>query len=171
MSTLVAIVFKHDEDGAEKALRKLRNLESEYLIDLEDAVIVHRREDGKVKLTQSVDLTSAGAWSGAFWGSLIGLIFTGPLGWLVVGGLGAGFGALAGASSDYGIDDDFIKDLSKEVEPCCSALFILIRRMTEDKVFDELGKIGGTVIKTSLSKEAEERLQEALQKKKPQAAA
>jgi len=170
MSTLVAIVFKHDEDGAEKALRKLRNLESEYLIDLEDAVIVHRREDGKVKLTQSVDLTSAGAWSGAFWGSLIGLIFTGPLGWLVVGGLGAGVGALAGASSDYGIDDDFIKDLSKEVEPCCSALFILIRRMTEDKVFDELGKIGGTVIKTSLSKDAEERLQTALQKQKPQAA-
>lgn len=170
MSTLVAIVFKHDEDGAEKALRKLRNLESEYLIDLEDAVIAHRREDGKVKLTQSVDLTSAGAWSGAFWGSLIGLIFTGPLGWLVVGGIGAGFGALAGYSSDYGIDDDFIKELSEELEPCCSALFILIRRMTEDKVFDALGNTGGTIIKTSLPKDADARLQAALEKTKPQAA-
>lgn len=90
MNTLIAIIFKHDENGAENALQKLRQLESEYLIDLEDAVIVHRRKDGKVRLTQSIDLASAGAWEGAFWGSLIGLMFTGPLGWLVVGGLGAG---------------------------------------------------------------------------------
>ena len=170
MNTLIAIIFKHDENGAENALQKLRQLENEYLIDLEDAVIVHRRKDGKVKLTQSIDLTSAGAWEGAFWGSLIGLMFTGPLGWLVVGGLGAGFGALAGSTSDYGIDDEFIKDVSKEVEPCCSALFILIRRMTEDKVFDALENIGGTVLRTSLSKDAEKRLQAAIQNKKPQAA-
>ena len=55
MNTLIAIIFKHEEDGAEKALQKLRSLESEYLIDLEDAVIAHRREDGKVRLTQSVN--------------------------------------------------------------------------------------------------------------------
>jgi len=170
MNTLIAIIFKHDENGAENALRKLRSLEGEYLIDLEDAVIVHRRKDGKVQLTQSINLTSVGAWEGAFWGSLIGLMFTGPLGWLVVGGLGAGFGALIGASSDYGIEDDFIKDVSKEVEPCCSALFILIRRMTEDKVFDALENIGGTVLRTSLSKDAEKRLQTAIQNKKQQAA-
>lgn len=170
MSTLVAIIFKHDEDGAEKALHKLRRLESEYLIDLEDAVIARRREDGKVKLTQSVNLTSAGAWNGAFWGLLIGFLFTGPLGWLIVGGIGAGFGALAGYSTDYGIDDDFIKDLSKELEPCCSALFILIRRMTEDKVLEELQGAGGTIIKTSLSKDADKKLQEALQGIQQQAA-
>ncbi len=170
MSTLVGIIFKHDEDGAEKALQKLRSLESEYLIDLEDAVIAHRRKDGKVKLTQSVNLTSAGAWNGAFWGLLIGFLFTGPMGWLIVGGIGAGFGALAGYSTDYGIDDDFIKDLSKELEPCCSALFILIRRMTEDKVLEELQGVGGTVIKTSLSKDAEEKLQAALQNKQQDAA-
>ena len=165
MSTLVAIIFKHDEAGAENALRKLRDLESEYLIDLKDAVIVHRRKDGKIKLTQSINLTSIGAWEGAFWGSLIGLMFTGPLGWLIVGGIGAGFGALSGAASDYGIDDNFIEELSKEVEPCCSALFILIRRMTEDKVFDALESVGGTILKTSMSKDDEKRLQAALQKK------
>lgn len=163
MSTLVGIIFKHDEDGAEKALQKLRGLESEYLIDLEDAVIAHRREDGKVKLIQFVNLTSAGVWHGAFWGLLLGFLFAGPLGWLVVGGIGAGFGALAEYSNDYGIDDGFIKDLSNELEPCCSALFILIRRMTEDKVLEELQGVGGTVIKTSLSKDAEEKLQAALQ--------
>ena len=166
MNTLIAIIFKHEEDGAEKALQKQRSLESEYLIDLEDAVIAHRREDGKVRLTQSVNLTSAGAWNGAFWGLLIGFLFTGPMGWLVVGGIGAGFGALAGYSTDYGIDDDFIKDLSKELEPCCSALFILTRKMTVDKVLDELEGTGGTIIKTSLSKDVEEKLQQALQGEK-----
>jgi len=162
--TLIAIIYKHEEDGAEKALQKLRGLESEYLIDLEDAVIAQRREDGKIKLTQSVDLTSAGAWNGAIWGMLIGFLFTGPLGWLIVGGVGAGFGALAGYSTDYGIDDDFIKSLSKELEPCCSALFVLGRRMTVDKVLDELQGTGGTIIKTSLSKDVERKLQDALVK-------
>lgn len=162
MSTLIALVFKHDEGGAEKALRKLRAMEKEYLIDLDDAVIATRRKDGKVKLTQSVNLTAIGAWDGAFWGLLIGFLFTGPLGMLLTSGVGASFGALAGASTDYGIDDDFIKDLSKEIEPCCSALFILVRQMTEDKVIEELEGVGGTIIRTSLPKDTERKLQAAL---------
>tara|TARA_R110002110_G_scaffold167482_1_gene368524 strand:- start:75279 stop:75782 length:504 start_codon:yes stop_codon:yes gene_type:complete len=163
MNTLVAIIFKHDENGAEKALQKLRGLENEYLIDLDDAVIAHRLGNGKVRLTQSVNLASSGAWHGAFWGLLIGFLFAGPLGWIIVGGIGAGFGALMGYSSDYGINDNFIKSLSKELEPCCSALFILIRQMTEDKVMEELQGVGGTIIKTSLSKDVEAKLQTALE--------
>ncbi len=163
MSTLVAVIFKHDENGATNALTKLRQLEKEYLIDLEDAVIVRRGEDGKIKLEQSIDMTNILAIRGALWGSLIGLIFAGPLGWMIAGTAGAGFGALAGHLSDYGIDDNFIKSLSDEVEPCCSALFVLIRRMTADRVLVELEGIGGKIIKTSLSKDEEERLQHALQ--------
>ena len=92
MNTLIALTFKHDEEGAEKALLRLRSMEREYLMDLTDAVVVRRREDGKVKLTQSVNLIGLGVWEGAFWGSVIGLLFTGPLGLLVGGGVGAGFG-------------------------------------------------------------------------------
>lgn len=165
MNTLVAVIFEHNKQGAADALHKLRRLEKEYLIDLEDAVIVTRREDGKIKLQQTVDLTEEGAWTGALWGGLIGLLFTGPLGMLVVGGLGAGFGALAGSEDDYGIEDEFIKSLSETVKPCCSALFVLIRSMTKDKVLAELSGLGGKVLKTSLSKEAEEKLQQALQPK------
>ena len=170
MNTLIAIVFKHDENGAEKALRKLRDMQDEYLIDLDDAVIVTRRKDGKVKLTQSVNLTEIGAWNGAFWGLLIGFLFTGPLGMLLVSGVGAGFGALAGSSSDYGINDEFIKEMSKEVQPCCSALFILVRQMTEDKVIERLEGLDGTIIKTSLPKDVESKLQAALAKKSKAAA-
>ncbi len=170
MNTLIAIVFKHDEKGAEKALHKLRDMEDEYLIDLDDAVIVTRRKDGKVKLTQSVNLTEIGAWDGAFWGLLIGFLFTGPLGMILVSGIGAGFGALAGSSADYGINDEFIKDMSKEVQPCCSALFILVRQMTEDKVIERLEGLDGTIIKTSLPKDVERKLQAALAKQNKAAA-
>lgn len=162
MNTLVAVIFEHDKAGAENALQKLRALEKEYLVDLEDAVIVTRREDGKIQLKQSINLTGIGAWEGAFWGSLIGLIFTGPLGMVLFGGLGAGFGALSGSMDDYGLEDEFVKQLSEEVKPCCSALFVLLRKVTPDKVLDELSGVGGRVIKTSLSKEAEEKLQAAL---------
>jgi uncharacterized membrane protein len=82
---------------------------------------------------------------------------------MIAGTAGAGFGALTGHLSDYGIDDNFIKSLSDEVEPCCSALFVLIRRMTADRVLEELEGFGGKIIKTSLSKDEEERLQRALQ--------
>lgn len=163
MSTLVAVIFKNDENGASNALTKLRKLEKEYLIDLEDAVIVRREKEGKIKLEQSIDMSGNFALRGALWGSLIGLIFAGPLGMMVAGTAGAGFGALKGNYSDFGIDDDFIKDLSKEVELDSSALFILIRKMTADRVLEELNGVGGKIIKTSLSKDEEERLQLALQ--------
>ena len=164
MSTLVGIIFDGDKHAAADALNCLRKLEDEYLVALEDAVIVTRQEDGQIKLQQSVNLAVQGAWGGAFWGGLLGLIFTGPMGLLVVGGIGAGFGALFGALEDYGIDDDFIRELSDEMKPCCSGLFVLIRKMTEDKVIKELEGLGGKVVKTSLSKEADERLQQALSK-------
>jgi uncharacterized membrane protein len=172
MSTLIAIIFKHNEAGAENALRELRNLESESLIDLDDAVIVHRNKNGQIKLTQSVNLTSRGIEKGTmFWGLLPGLIFTGPMGWLAPGSIGADFGTLPGSAWDYGINDSFIEGLSKEVEPCCSALFILIRKMSEDKVLQALEGAGGIILQTSLSKEAEERLQSALLKTSRQQAA
>ena len=161
MSTLIAVAFpaKHD---AEEALLKLKKLEKEYLIELEDAVIATMQDSGKVKLTQSVNMTGLGALNGVWWGSLIGLLFGGPLGMLIVGGGGAALGALSGSLTDYGIDDNFIRELSERMEPGHSALFLLASKMTEDKVLDDLRGIGGQVLKTSLSKEDEDQLRKAL---------
>ncbi|MGK2926248.1 MAG: DUF1269 domain-containing protein [Lysobacterales bacterium] len=163
MKTLIAVIYKHQPDAAAQTLNRLHDLEDEYLIDLHDAVIVRRNDKGKLTLQQSVNLASTGAWSGSFWGILIGLIFAGPLGLIVGGVAGAGIGALAGHFSDFGINDDFIRTLSKEVEPCCSALFVLARSMTTDKVIAALEGTGGHVIKTSLPADIEARLQQALQ--------
>jgi uncharacterized membrane protein len=159
MNILIAVGF--DERGrAAEVLTKLQNLQRDYLLDLEDAVVVIRDEDGKVHIKQSVDLTAAGALRGGLWGSLIGLILGGPLGMLLAGGTTAAFGAIAGSLTDYGIDDDFIKRVGNELKPGSSALFILLRQLVEDKVLDELQKQGvqGQIIKTSLSNDAEARL-------------
>jgi uncharacterized membrane protein len=112
-----------------------------------------------VKLHQAVNLTTAGALSGAVWGSLIGLIFLNPLLGLAAG---AAAGAISGKLSDYGIDDDFIRQLSDKMPPGSSAIFMLVRRATIDKVEPEIAKFGGELLYTNLSHENEERLQKLL---------
>jgi len=158
MSTLAVIAYD-DLYKAEEVRLKLRKLQSEYLIDLEDAVVATKDESGKVKLHQAVNLTAAGAVGGGFWGTLIGLIFLNPLLGLAVG---AGAGALSGALTDVGINDAFMKDLAETLKPNTSALFVLVRKVTPDKVLEELHGTGGKVLKTSLSHEDEQKLQAAL---------
>lgn len=165
MSNLVVIGFDN-ELQAEEVRLKLLKLQREYLIDLEDAVVAVRKPDGKVKLNQAVNLTAAGAASGGFWGVLIGSIFLSPLFGLAVG---AAAGAISGALSDIGIDDNFMKELASTMKPGSSALFVLVRKATPDKVLEEVQGSGGTVLKTSLTHEKEAKLQAALDAAKKQA--
>ena len=161
MSDLMVIGFP-DEFKADEVLLDLRKLEREYLIDLEDAAIVVRNKDGKVKVRQSQELVTSGALNGGFWGLLIGLIFLEPL----LGLLGAAMGALSGALTDIGIDDNFIRELGNTIEPGTSAIFVLVRKSTPDKVLEDLSKFEGKVLQTSLSHEDEAKLQAALTKNK-----
>jgi uncharacterized membrane protein len=166
MSELIVVAFE-EPNKADEVLNELRELQREYLIDLEDAVVAVRRPDGKVQLKQSVNLVgmsaaSGGLW-GALWGTLVGLLFLNPLVGFALGTMvGAGTGALAGALADYGINDDFIRDLAKTLKPNSSALFILVRKMQPEKVLSDLSRFPGRVLRTSLSPEQEARLQEAL---------
>jgi uncharacterized membrane protein len=158
MSTLVVVGY-NDPFKAEEVRLKLRKMQSDYLIDLEDAVVAVKDAKGKVSLHQSVNLPAAGAVSGGFWGTLIGLIFMVPILGLAVG---AAAGAVSGALSDVGINDKFMKDLAASMTPGSSALFVLVRKATPDKVLEELKGTGGKVLKTSLSHEDEAKLQAAL---------
>jgi uncharacterized membrane protein len=158
MSELIAIAFD-DQYKADEVLQTLVRLEKEFLVDLDDACIVIRDKAGKVKLKQSHDLAAAGAAGGSFWGLLLGVLFLHPLVGLLVG---AAAGALSGSAADYGIDDNFMKELGKTIEPGTSAIFLLVRKSTPDKVLPELQKFNGKVLRTSLSKEKEEELQKAL---------
>jgi uncharacterized membrane protein len=168
MSDLVVLGF----DGihtADEVLNRLRSLQKEYLVDLEDACVVEREKGGKVYIKQAVNLTALGAahggTSGALWGAIVGLLFLNPLAGMAIGAItGAGVGALSGSLSDYGISDAFIKKLGDTIPEGSSALFVLFKKVTEDKVLPELEPYKPRVLKTSLSNEEEERLTAALSK-------
>lgn len=140
----------------------LARMQEDYLLEMEDAVVVTRDAKGKVKLHQSTNLTAAGAVGGTFWGALIGLIFMAPL---LGAAVGAGAGAVSGALSDIGIKDDFMRDLGKQLVPGTSALFVLLRNVTVDKVLDGLRPFMGkaTVIRTSLDNTQEADLRRVLE--------
>ena len=167
MADLVVVAYD-GEDTADQVLNKLRQLQKEYLIDLEDAVVAVRDKNGKVRIKQSVPLVPMSAASGAAWGGLfgllIGLVFLNPLlGWVTGLAMGAGAGALSGALADYGINDDFIKEIGRSLEQGKSAIFMLVRRVNFDKALPELSKFGGKIIRTSLSDDQEARLKAALE--------
>lgn len=157
MTELIVLAFP-TTGGAKEALSVLSSLQKQELIKLSDAAAVVRKADGKVKVQQAVDLVGAGALGGAFWGMLIGLIFLVP--WLGLA-IGAISGAIAGRFSDIGIDDKFIKEVGATIEPGNSALFMMVQRMTEDRVLPELQKFHPTLLRTNLSSEDEEKLKAA----------
>ena len=158
MSTLVVIEY-NDRFKAEEMRLALLRMQKEYLVDLEDAVVAVKDAEGRVKLHQAVNFTAMGAVSGGFWGCLIGLIFLNPL---LGMGIGVAVGAVSGALRDVGIDDQFMKELADGLSPQSSALFVLVRKATPDRVLDEVRGSGGKILKTSLSHEDAATLQAAL---------
>jgi uncharacterized membrane protein len=160
MSNLIVVAYP-DEYRAAEVLATLRRLNKEYLIDLDDACYVTKDAQGKIKLHQNTSLTGAGAAWGGLWGMLIGLLFFVPFIGLAIG---AGLGAISGHLADYGIDDKFAKQLTATLKPNSSAIFMLVRRSTPDKVVPELSQYGGTILQTSLPQETEAKLQDALNK-------
>ena len=158
MSDLVVIAFP-TEAKAEEVRQKLLAMQKEYLLELGDAVVAVKDEKGNIKLKQMINTTAAGAVGGAFWGTLIGLIFLMPL---AGAALGAASGAVSGALTDLGISNKFMKDTAAAIQPGTAALFVLVRKVTADKVLEGLKGEGGTVLKTSLDHTKEAALQAAL---------
>jgi uncharacterized membrane protein len=159
MADLLVIAYP-TEAQAEQVRSRLLGMQKEYLIELGDAVVAVKQQDGQVKLNQLFSPVAAGAASGALWGSLLGLIMLMPL---VGAAIGAASGALGGKLSDVGINDEFMRDVSKRLEAGHAALFLLIRKMTADKVVAELQGTGGTVMRSSFDETKELALREALE--------
>ena len=158
MADLVLISFS-SEAKAEEVRQKLLDMQKEYLIELSDAVIAIKRPNGHVKLNQLFHPTAVGAAGGALWGTLIGMLFLMPL---AGAALGAAAGALGGALTDVGISDGFMKEAAQRLQGGDAALFLLIRKMTTDKVLADLKGVGGTVLRTSFDHTKEKELREAL---------
>lgn len=157
MSDLIVIGYESWAD-AEDARQSLMQMKSEYLVDLSDAVVAEVDQQGTIRLNQMVNLWTAGAVGGSFWGLLVGLLFIHPLLGVIAG---ASAGALMGALTDFGIDDRFVKDVSRLMRPGQAALFIMTDSAPTDRVIAELARHGGEVVRTNLDLAQEARVREA----------
>ena len=147
--------------GADAALERLKGLEAQHLITVQDAAVVSWEPGkSKPKTRQMHDTTARGALGGGFWGLLFGLIFFVPLLGLAIG---AAAGALTGSLVDVGISDKFIKEVRDKVTPGTSALFLLSTDAVLDRVAAEFAATGAELISTNMSEEQESRLRAAFQ--------
>jgi uncharacterized membrane protein len=169
MSDLVVTVFD-DEFKAEQVRLDLRKKQAEHLADLEDAVVLVRTREGKVKFHHMSHFTIGGALSGGVLGSLLGVLLMNPV--FAVLGLAAGVvvGGISGAMSHVGIDEDFMSDLARHLKPGTSALCILVRDHLE-RVLEEVKSFKGKVLHTPLLHTDEAKLKAALEEIKAEAGA
>jgi uncharacterized membrane protein len=161
MATLVAIGYP-DPGTAAQAVETVWRLEEELIIQADQVASISRDRQGNyhVHTTHGGTPTASGAVWGGFWGFLFGFLFLIPFaGWA----MGAGLGALFGRMRETGIDTEFQQQIREYLQPGTSALFMMIEHAAPDKAIAALRQYGGTVIKTSLSKEDTTKLQESLQ--------
>ena len=157
MATLTAWAFQGVGD-ADATVNKLKELQSQQLITIQDAAVVSWEIGKKKPKTRQLNnLAGAGALGGAFWGMLFGLLFFVPL---LGAAIGAGIGALTGSMADVGIDDNFIAGVKQRVTPGTSALFLLTSDVVEDRVKAELNGTKAELIASNLSADQEAKLRE-----------
>ena len=158
MADLIAIGYP-DEATAEAAAEEARRLAQDLIIQSDAIAVIVRDKDGQYHVHTSHHLVGGGATWGLFWGFLFGLLFFIP----VLGmAIGAGMGALFGKLAKTSIDKQFQEQVRDMVKPGTSALFLMLEKVTPDKAVEAMSKYGGTVLKTSLSKDDEKELQDAL---------
>jgi len=158
MAILVAIGYP-DESTAALAADEVQRLAADLIIEPDAVAVVTRDPAGKFHTTTNHHTVAGGATWGMFWGLLFGLLFFIPVFGMAVG---AGLGALMGKITKSGVDKEFQDQVRGLLQPGTSALFLMVEKVTPDKAIEAMSKYGGTVLKTSLSKEAEKELQEEL---------
>jgi uncharacterized membrane protein len=158
MPDLIAIGYD-DTTTALQALDEAEVLAKDLVIQPDALAAIVRNEEGKFRTVTNQHHVGGGASWGMFWGLLFGILFFVPVFGMV---LGAAFGALGGKLGKTTIDKAFQDQVREQIKPGTSALFMIVEQMTTDRALDGLSRFGGTVIKTSLSKEQEAEIQEGL---------
>jgi len=158
LSDLLAIEFS-SEEKAEGVRETLLAMRKEYLIEPGDAVVAVKDANGRLKLNQLFQPVELGAVSGTFWDSLIGLLFMMPLSGAEIG---AGADAIGSRLTDLGISDNFTRQTARTLRSGNAALFLLIRKLTTDKVLAGLRGVGGPVLRSSVDETKEDALQAVL---------
>jgi len=177
---LIVVGFKKDMYRASEVLNELLRLNYDWVVDLHDAVAVYRDYEGKLRVDQSYQMTTGeGAGWGALWGLMIGSILAIPFtagasaaaaGAAVATGaisgtaIGAGLGAVDASSwkDSFGIPEDFVQQVGGLVQPGDSAIFAILRVGNPDVVADQFRGDGGTILRTTLSKDQQAKVEKVL---------
>jgi uncharacterized membrane protein len=158
MADLIAIGYP-DETTALAAMDEAERLQKELVIQADAVAAIIRNKEGKIRTVTNHHMVGAGATWGMFWGMLFGMLFFVPFLGMAVG---AGMGALMGKVTKSAVDKQFQDQVRDMLKPGTSALFLVVEKVTPDKAVEGLRQFGGTVLKSSLSKETEAQLQDAL---------
>jgi uncharacterized membrane protein len=158
MATLVAIGYP-DEETASAAADEVQRLAKDLVIEPDAVAVITRDADGKFHTHTNHHPVGGGATWGMFWGLLFGMLLFVPVLGVAVG---AGLGALFGKIEKTGVDKEFQSQVRDMLQPGTSALFLIVEHVTPDKAVDGLRRFGGTVLKSSMSRESEKELQDAL---------
>jgi uncharacterized membrane protein len=158
MATLIAIGYP-DESTAALAEQEVERLGNDLIIEPDAVAVITRDASGTLRVSTNHHAVGGGAMWGMFWGGLFGLLFFIPFFGMAIG---AGLGALMGKVEQSGIDEGFQNQVRDLLQPGTSALFLVVEKVTPDKAIGALSRFGGTVLKSSLSREAEHELQKAL---------
>lgn len=159
MASHIVVLGFELEYGAEGMLNDIQKWHEEGLVELEDAAIATSTPDGTIQIKQTHKKDDHFALKGGGAGLLAGLLLGGPILGLIGG---ATAGAIMGSMKDYGIEDDFIEDISKWVRPDTSALFLLVREAKADELLERLRPFKAIILTTTLPQEGEDRLRDAL---------
>jgi uncharacterized membrane protein len=184
MAQLIVVGFKKDMYRASSVLNQLQRMNEEWTVDLHDAVAVYRDYNDKLRVDQSFQATTGqGAAWGALWGGLIGatlaIPFTGgasaaaaaaalAAGALGGGALGAGAGALDASwwKDEFGIPDEFVNQVAAMIQPGDSAVYALLRTSDPERVAGQFAGYGGTILRTTLTREQQAKVEQVLNPKK-----
>jgi uncharacterized membrane protein len=182
MAELIVVGFKNQMYRASEVLNDLLAMNDDWVVDLHDAVAVYRDFNGKLRVDQSYQMTTGqGAALGGLWGLLIGatlaIPFTGGASAAAAAGaiaagaaggtaLGAGLGAMDAESwkDEFGIPEDFVQQVSVLIQPGDSAIYAILRVGNPDIVADQFRGYGGTILRTTLSRDQQAKVEKVLSK-------
>ena len=179
MSDLIVVGF-HGKHRAAEVLDQLQQLDEDWVIDLEDGVAAYRRDNGKLRVEQSLNLTGKqGGTLGATLGLMVGALFAAPFtagasaaaAATAIGVNAATLGTIGGALGNadavdwkerFGISDDFVKQVGGMIQPGDSAIFALVNAPNPDAVAKRFSNYGGRVLRSTLSSAQAAKLQETI---------
>jgi uncharacterized membrane protein len=159
MSGIAAVTFSQDLEKASSYFNQVKQMSKDHLIVVEAGAVITRDANGKVTVSETWNATNATKWGG-FWGLIVGMIFAGPVLGLMIG---AGLGKLMGKKKEEHLSKEFINQLSENMKPGDSAIFLAFDNLQRKAVLEQMERMGGSVFADELSPEAEAALAKAME--------